>query len=238
MFLSRSSFVKNQRVRTGVPQVAKPSAFIAPIAFLWAVTTSAQAVPIPIEQQVQDVVSHLVGVMDTSAQAAATPGAPNVRMTTCQVSVENADTSLNPRSSVFLYQEQALSESLNSPYRQRFLRIAPSTGGESVESLAFKPPTPEALIGLCNQLEAKRVVQQSDIGEAACSVFLKPEGENYIGETPAEGCATNVRGAVRITNRIVLHQTGMDTLDRGFDANGNRVWGAKDQPYQFRWVDK
>jgi hypothetical protein len=199
MFLSRSSFVKNQGVQAGVAQVAKRSAFIVPIAFLLPLTTPAQAVPIPIEQQVQDVVSHLVGVMDTSAQAAATPGAPNVRMTTCQVSVENADASLNPRSSVFLYQEQALSESLNSPYRQRFLRIAASTGGESVESLAFKPPTPEALIGLCNQPEAKRVVQQSDIGEAACSVFLKPEGENYIGETPAEGCATNVRGAVRIT---------------------------------------
>ena len=29
----------------------------------------------------------------------------------------------------------------------------------------------------------------------------------------------------------------MDTRDRGFDATGKQVWGAKDAPYQFRWLD-
>jgi hypothetical protein len=70
------------------------------------------------------------------------------------------------------------------------------------------------VIGLCNQPEAKRVIRQSDIGEVTCSVFLKPEGENYVGQTPTAGCPTNVRGAVRITNTILLHQAGMDTQDR------------------------
>ena len=208
-------------------------------ASLLVIASPVQAVPesVPIEKQVKDVVSHLVGVMDTSAQAAATPNAPNVRMTTCQVTVENAD-ALNTAPTVFLYQEQALSQKLTAPYRQRFLQISPSTDGQTVESMAFKPPTPETLIGLCDRPEAKRVVQQSQLGERACSVFLKPSGENYVGETPPEGCPTNVRGAVRITNTIVLHKAGMDTLDRGFDAAGNRVWGAKDQPYQFRWINK
>jgi hypothetical protein len=208
-------------------------------ASLLVIASPVQAVPesVPIEKQVKDVVSHLVGVMDTSAQAAATPNAPNVRMTTCQVTVENAD-ALNTAPTVFLYQEQALSQKLTAPYRQRFLQISPSTDGQTVESMAFKPPTPETLIGLCDRPEAKRLVQQSQLGERACSVFLKPSGENYVGETPPEGCPTNVRGAVRITNTIVLHKAGMDTLDRGFDAAGNRVWGAKDQPYQFRWINK
>ncbi len=203
-----------------------------------AIPVKAVTESVPIEKQVKDVVSHLVGVMDTSEQAAATPNAPNVRMTTCQVTVENADASLNTAPTVFLYQEQALSQKLTAPYRQRFLQISPSTDGQTVESMAFKPPTPETLIGLCDRPEAKRLVQQSELGERACSVFLKPSGENYIGETPPEGCPTNVRGAVRITNTIVLHKAGMDTLDRGFDAAGNRVWGAKDQPYQFRWINK
>ncbi|NEO03426.1 MAG: hypothetical protein F6K50_51450 [Moorea sp. SIO3I7] len=61
--------------------------------------------------------------------------------------------------------------------------------------------------------------------------------ENYIGQTPEDGCPTNYRGAVSITNTIILHKEGMDTLDRGFDAAGNLVWGAKDLPYQFRWVE-
>jgi len=29
----------------------------------------------------------------------------------------------------------------------------------------------------------------------------------------------------------------MNTWDRGFDATGNQVWGAKDKPYQFRRID-
>jgi hypothetical protein len=28
----------------------------------------------------------------------------------------------------------------------------------------------------------------------------------------------------------------MDTWDRGFDANGNQVWGADGESYQYRWV--
>lgn len=204
------------------------------LALLLTATNPAQAVPI--EQQMQDVVSHLVGVMDTSAQAAANLKAPNVRMTTCKVRVENTDISSRP--SVFLYQEQAMSEKLNSPYRQRFLQITPTPDAQKVESVAFRPPTPANWIGLCNQPEQMRVVKKSDVGESLCRVILQPEGENYQGETPPEGCPTNVRGAVKITNTILLHKTGMDTQDRGFDTAGNLVWGAKERPYQFRWVEK
>jgi hypothetical protein len=129
-----------------------------------------------------------------------------------------------------------MSQNLAKPYRQRFLKIAPSADNQSVESQSFKPPITEALIGLCSKPEAKRVVKLTDIGAAKCSVFLKPDGENYIGETPEAGCPSDYKGAVKVTNRILLHSTGMDTLDRAFDAAGNQVWGSKGEPYQFRWV--
>jgi hypothetical protein len=190
--------------------------------------------PVPLERQVEEVVSHLVGAMDTSAQANANPDAPNVRITTCKVKVENAAL-LNRPHAVFLYQEQALSQRLSQPYRQRFLRIAPSANSLGVESTVFKPPIQKAWIGLCGKPEAERFVQRRDIGASNCSVFLQRRGENYIGETIAGGCPSDYKGAVRIKNRIVLHQAGMDTWDRGFDAAGNQVWGAKDKPYQFRW---
>lgn len=220
MYLSRNNIVKNKS---------------SCLTFAILLTAANPAQAVPIEQQMQDVVSHIVGVMDTSAQAAANPKAPNVRMTTCKVKVENAD--INTRPSVFLYQEQAMSESLNSPYRQRFLQITLTPDAQKVESVAFRPPTPATWKGFCNQPEQMRLVKKSDIGESSCRVILQPEAENYRGETPSEGCPTNVRGAVKITNTILLHQTGMDTQDRGFDAAGNLVWGAKEQPYQFRWVE-
>ncbi|MBK4732583.1 hypothetical protein JJD41_22340 [Oxynema sp. CENA135] len=41
-----------------------------------------------------------------------------------------------------------------------------------------------------------------------------------MGETPATDCPTNYKGAVRITNSVVLNGDGMETWDRGFDAAG------------------
>lgn len=71
------------------------------------------------QQQVQEVVSHLDGAMDTSAQALAKSNAPSVRIITYKIRVKDAAKSLN-RPSAFLYQEQAMTQRLSKPYRQRF----------------------------------------------------------------------------------------------------------------------
>lgn len=198
--------------------------------FLLAIATPAQA-EIPLGQQVDEVVAHLVGVMDTSAQAAANPSLSSVRMTTCEIKLQGR----SPQNDVvYLYQEQALTSDLAKPYRQRFLEISPSVYSQSVISLSFRPAAPEKLVGLCSQPDSARVVEASAIGTPVCRVFLKRSGEDYAGRTPIDGCPANVRGAVRITNQITLHKAGMDTWDRGYDASGKQVWGAKAQSYQYR----
>ena len=72
-------------------------------------------------------------------------------MTTCKVR------GLNQDSSVFLYQEQSLTKSLQRPYRQRFLQITPTVDRQMVESKSFKPKNPQAWIGLCNKSSSDRV---------------------------------------------------------------------------------
>jgi len=192
-----------------------------------------KASDVSLEQQVKEVASRLEGVMDTSAQAATHPKASNVRMTTCRVSV-TGDESTTGNATIFLYQEQALSDNLVKPYRQRFLQLSASPYSRSVRSQSFKPTNPSAWTGFCNRPDVDRVLKLTDLGRPVCNVFLRPSGENYVGNTPANGCPANVRGAVRITNHIELYKTGMDTWDRGFDANGKQVWGAKAESYQFR----
>jgi hypothetical protein len=109
---------------------------------------------------------------------------------------------------------------------------------DKVLNRAFRPLTPEKLIGLCNKPERQRIIRQNDLGQITCNVFLRPVVENYVGKTPVEGCPTNYKGAVRITNTITLHETGMETQDRGFDASGNQVWGDQEQSYEFPWVER
>ncbi len=182
-------------------------------------------------KQVNEVVTRLSGVMDTSAQAAVNAKAANVRMTTCKITLRDASPEAD---TVYLYQEQALSEKLASPYRQRFLQISPSVYSQTIRSRSFRPADSKAWIGLCNQPETARVVKLSDLGKPVCNVFLKRSGNDYAGRTPIDGCPANVRGAVRITNQITLHPAGMDTWDRGYGSDGKQVWGAKTESYQFR----
>ena len=186
-----------------------------------------------LEKQVKAVASRLEGAMDTSAQSLANVKAPNVRMTTCRVSLTTTEAEWQ-HNSIFLYQEQALTKDLTSSYRQRFLQISPSAYSQSVRSLSFKPATPTAWINFCAKPEGDRTIQLRDLGTAVCSVFLKPSGDAYVGNTPADGCPAKIRGAVRIKNHIVLRTIGMDTWDRGFDAAGRQVWGATAESYQFR----
>jgi CpeT/CpcT family (DUF1001) len=184
-------------------------------------------------ESVQTVANLLAGVMDTSAQAAANPKAANVQMTTCQIRVMAENNDLD-RDSIFLYQEQAIAGKLDQPYRQRFLQIKPSTDGQ-VESQSFKPKNPQELIGFCDRPPSLgRAISSADLGTPVCSVFLKPTGDQFIGETPPQGCPTTARGAVRITNTVELFANGMDTWDRGFDVNGQQLWGAKTESYQYR----
>lgn len=209
------------------------------VMLLWLGTTELPIVPpalaepaVPLTQQVEEIATYLEGVMDTSAQASVNPAAPNVRMITCRIQVRNASAS----DAMFLYQEQAMAGNLGKPYRQRFLQLTPSQYSQTVRSLAFRPPNPATLINFCDRPNRDRVVNASDLGAPVCTVFLKRSGDRYLGTTPADGCPANVRGAVRITNFIVLHATGMETWDRGYDATGQQVWGAKTESYQFQRI--
>ncbi|MDX2244466.1 MAG: chromophore lyase CpcT/CpeT [Leptolyngbyaceae cyanobacterium bins.302] len=186
---------------------------------------------VPLAQQIQDVAKLLEGSMDTTAQARANPKAPKVRMTTCPVQVTDATT----KASIFLYQEQALTEKLSQPYRQRFLEIAPADSPlGAVRSLSFRPAQPDQWIGFCNKPTSQRSLSSKVLGNPVCSVYLKPIQNGYLGVTAAEGCPANVRGAIRITNQVELFPNGMNTWDRGFDATGKQVWGAESEAYQFR----
>lgn len=200
-------------------------------------TLNCEAIASPLTQ-VEDVASHLVGVMDMSQQAKVNPNRVNVRMTTCQIYLDNPKSIFNIPHSIFLYQEQALGEKLNQPYRQRILRLAPNPYGEGVESKSFKYIESNTLVGFCEKQETARIISTQELTDVNCSVFLIPVGNIYLGKTPLEGCPTNFRGATKITNLVILNSQGMETWDKGLNDQGERVWGAKDEPFIYTWLTK
>ncbi|NEP17414.1 MAG: chorismate mutase [Leptolyngbya sp. SIO4C1] len=193
--------------------------------------TTAIAAPAQAQLSPEAVAAHLEGVMTTAEQAAVDPNFVSVRMTTCRVTVPDATP--DAANSIYLYQEQALSNNLAEPYRQRFLQIVPGED-QRIESRSFKPESPEPWVGLCDR--ADRQVPTAALGELICTVALRESVLGYVGSTPAAGCPASFRGAASITNVVVLHDDGMDTWDRGFDAAGEQLWGADGEPYRYRWL--
>ena len=199
--------------------------FLLAVAVAGITTTKVWASPV---NHRDAVVEHLEGTMTASVQPQDNAPTIQVQMTTCQVDVPQKT------DSVILYQEQGIVGKLDRPYRQRFLEIKSDRTNNLVYSYSYKPSNLENWSNFCNRFPEPRTVSKENLGELVCTVTLKPFLNVYLGTTPPEGCQAEVRGAVRITNRIILHQEGMDTWDRGFDESGEQVWGAENEAYQFR----
>ena len=188
----------------------------------------------PVINHRDSVVEHLLGKMTASIQQAESE-AVQVKMTTCLVNVAG------DRSSIFLYQEQGFTDSLDKPYRQRFLEITKASEQKQQESKhlvlsrSYKPENLDSWINFCQSDRQKDSLNPADLGELVCTIRLKPLLSVYVGQTPPGGCPTTARGAATITNSIVLHEQGMETWDRGFDVEGKQLWGARQKPYQFFW---
>ncbi|KAH9705706.1 Chromophore lyase CRL [Citrus sinensis] len=86
-------------------------------------------------------------------------------------------------------------------------------------------PLPEEVIG--------------DIGEHLTTIHLRrcDRGKRclYEGSTPPGGFPNSWNGATYSTSELaVLKNNEIHTWDRGFDDDGNQVWGVKAGPYEFK----
>ena len=217
--------------------VLKPGSVAIAIGLTISGSGSVMAAPPPLPQQVNEVVQYLTRPLETTIPGRTGPDAPKVRMMTCRIQV-NTSAAEDPQTSVFLYQEQALTTQLNQPYRQRVLQLEADPTQQQVISRNFKPKLQDLWVGMCQRSSQARRIPQAVLGPELCQLRLQrqPQGDRYVGQTPPEGCPTSFRGATRITNTVILGPTGMETWDRGFDAEGRQLWGAKDESYQFRPV--
>ena len=55
----------------------------------------------------------------------------------------------------------------------------------------------------------------------------------YQGETRARECPSSLGGASYAVSSVTVRPDGIDSWDRGFDADHAQVWGAELGPYVF-----
>ena len=179
---------------------------------------------------VEEVASLLTGTFDSTSQAEADPqGYRSVRI----VAVGSPGSRLGQGSPV-LYVEQALLATPEKPYRQRLYRIEASATGKVV-SRVFELKDPAAAAGRWRSPDELAALGPADVVErAGCAVTLVKEGAAWQGSTSGEECPSALSGARYATSRARLTADRMESWDRGFDASGQQVWGAKAGPYLFQ----
>jgi CpeT protein len=139
----------------------------------------------------------------------------------------------------WLYVEQAVAEARDRPYRQRIYRLLPvhaANGRDAVLSVVHTlPGDPLAFAGAWRTPEAFEAIAPGELEVLdGCSVTLEADGPGRIhGSTADRTCRSTFGGAAYTTSEVELFEDRIETLDRGYDADGVQVWGSEHGPYRF-----
>ena len=189
-------------------------------------TTEAPA-PDPLES----LATMMTGSFSSAAQAAADENYFDIRLEMAPIWTSRDDAR-------WLYVEQAAASSLDQPYRQRIYKVTRREDGAFV-SAVYELPDPDAAIGAWREpatLDA--LTPEALILREGCEVGLLAEGDGrFAGATVEDHCKSTLRGATYATSEVIVTADGIESWDRGYDAEGTQVWGAELGAYRFVRAD-
>ena len=175
-----------------------------------------------------EVAGWAAGTFDTRDQASLDPEVRSIRLVTVLV----------PKSRLsfgapVLYWEEASIDRLDRPAIQRFLRFEEDAAGQVISrSYALKERLVAA--GKWRHPSDLGLFGRNDVRELAdCVVILKKIDGRYEGQTAGRSCGAAKGQAATASLEIRVWPGRMEVWDRGFDAEGQQVWGPRKGPYRF-----
>lgn len=138
----------------------------------------------------------------------------------------------------FLYVEQALNSMQDKPYRQRIYEVT-RLNDSTFSSAIYTIENDSLWIGKWKTPAAFDSITKTDLTlRTGCEVLLKRLGDKrFKGETGERSCESTLRGASYATSEVEIKDNQIISWDRGFDAEGNHVWGAEKGGYIFDKLD-
>lgn len=138
----------------------------------------------------------------------------------------------------YLYVEQALNSMQNRPYRQRIYEVTRSSDS-TFSSAVYNLDVDSLWIGKWKTPKAFDSISPNAIVlKKGCEVVLKRVAPNhFVGKTGDNTCTSTMRGAAFARSEVEILEDKIMSWDRGFDADGNYVWGAEKGPYIFNKLD-
>lgn len=183
----------------------------------------------------EDYAATAIGQFSSAEQAATDPQYDTVEARIVRIWPERTD-------GVWLYQEQAIisapgvspEEARRKPYFQfvaRVVEIAPGV----LRRDNFRVKDGAKWLNLAPGDTRIAALSPDDLAPPSCHNRLERVASGvFFGST--ESCANNFRGAVMMESRSVTTREAYVNWDRGFGADGRRVWGPADGGYIFKRV--
>ena len=138
-----------------------------------------------------------------------------------------------PERGHFLYVEQALASMQEKPYRQRIYQL--KAEGDEVASYVYKLPADSLWIGKWREPASFEtlILEDLDLLEG-CEVRLtRLDADHFKGATGDQTCPSSLYGASYAQSEVEVTEGRVVSWDRGFDAEGNHIWGAEKGGYEF-----
>lgn len=175
--------------------------------------------------------SWMSGSFSSAVQAAADTNFFDIRLEMHPIWSERSD-------GPWLYVEQAAAEYLDRPYRQRVYRLVAQEDA-AIRSEVYTLPEPLRFAGdWRNKTPLAALTPDSLTLREGCAVVLRRQADgSFAGGTVGNGCESNLRGAAYATSEVSVWAARIVSWDRGFDAAGQQVWGAKSGGYIFEKVN-
>ncbi|PKA47600.1 hypothetical protein AXF42_Ash014796 [Apostasia shenzhenica] len=143
-----------------------------------------------------------------------------------------------------LYFEQAFSRTPQKPFLDKFYIVKPCPKEMKcdVELSSYAIRDTEEYRNFCDRPRDQRPQDEEvvgDIAEHLTTIHLCrcERGKRclYEGSTMPGGFPNSWNGASYCTSELMIHKNGeVHTWDRGYDDDGNQVWGPKEGPYEFK----
>ncbi len=135
----------------------------------------------------------------------------------------------------WLYVEQALAERVDVPYRQRVYHVYAREDGALISEVFELPGDPMRFAGARRDLSRlSGLTPDSLVLREGCAIVLhKQDDGSFVGGTAGTGCVSRLPGASYATSEVTITDSMLVSWDRGYNDEGEQVWGAVTGGYRF-----
>jgi CpeT protein len=177
-------------------------------------------------QRLDQLSSYMQGSFTSEAQAAEDTAFMDISLEMQRIWPE-AD------AGIWLYVEQAATATKGKPYRQRVYQLQ-ILNDSTFSSTVYELPKAQRFVGAYAQPARLDSLRPDSLNLlTGCDLRLSYQNDTFAGKTGDRSCRNAWGDAAYATSEVTITKDQLISWDRGYDAEGNQVWGAEKGGYVF-----